>query len=186
MVHMRDALFGIAAFLGIAACIVVAIVYLGYVPMMADNAPSALESRLAMKAVHAISERQMGDRKSPIPATRESLAAGLKIYAHNCLMCHGAADGKASTIAAGFYVPAPQFASDGSEDDPEGATYWKIRHGIRFSAMPSFMHSLPDVQIWQVTMFLKHMDELPKNVDVGWKALPSVGGGASVPKMDMK
>jgi hypothetical protein len=43
-------------------------------------------------------------------------------------MCHGASDGKASKIAAGFYVPAPQFASDGAEDDPEGATYWKIHH----------------------------------------------------------
>lgn len=83
-------------------------------------------------------------------------------------------------------MPAPQFANDGSEDDPEGATYWKIHHGIRFSAMPAFMHSLSDTQIWQVSMFLKHMDGLPNAVEVHWKALQSVGSGASLPKMDMK
>ena len=186
MIHIRGAVIGIVAFLGIAIGAAVAMVYMGYAPMMADSAPSPLEANLAMKAVHAISERQMGDRKSPLAPTADTLSAGLTIYSQNCIMCHGAADGKPSNIAAGFYVPPPQFASDGSEDDPEGATYWKIHHGIRFSAMPAFMHSLSDVQIWQVTMFLKHMDELPKDVAVHWKALRSVGGGASLPKMDMK
>jgi mono/diheme cytochrome c family protein len=160
-------------------------VYMGYAPMMADSAPSALEANLAMKAVHAISERQMGDVKNPIPLTGANTVAGLHIYQQNCIMCHGAADGKPSNIAAGFYVPSPQFANDGAEDDPEGATFWKIHHGIRFSAMPAFMHSLSDVQIWQVTMFLKHMDQLPKGVDAEWKSVKSVGGHAVAQKMAM-
>lgn len=154
--------------------------------MNADSAPSSLEANLAMKAVHAVSEREMGDLKNPLSVSDANLLAGLHTYQQNCIICHGAADGKASKIAAGFYVPAPQFASDGAEDDPEGATYWKIHHGIRFSAMPAFMHSLSESQIWQVAMFLKHMDQLPKPVDREWKATKSVDGGVVMPKMDMK
>jgi hypothetical protein len=30
---------------------------------------------------------------------------------------------KRQTLRKGFYVPTPQFATDGAEDDPEGATY---------------------------------------------------------------
>ena len=173
--HLRGAIVGIVAFVGVVLGVVLAMVYMGYAPMMADSAPSALEANLAMKAVHAISVRQMGQVKSPLPASDPTLMAGLRIYRQNCIMCHGAADGEQSNIAAGFYVPSPQFATDGAEDDPEGATFWKVHHGIRFSAMPAFMHSLSDEQIWQVTMFLKHMDQLPKTVEGAWKATKSVG-----------
>ncbi len=186
--HLRGAVIGIAAVLGIVFGVVLAVVYLGYAPMAGDSAPSAVEANLAMKALHAASERQMGNVNDPLPPTAANLAAGLKTYQQNCIMCHGAADGNASNIAAGFSVPAPQFAKDGAEDDPEGATYWKIHHGIRFSAMPAFKHSLNETQIWQVAMFLKRMDQLPKPVNAAWKATKSVGGMnmATTPAMDMK
>lgn len=175
---------GIVALLSAIAGAIVVIVSLGFAPMSADNAPSTLEANLAMKAVHAVSEREMGNRVDPLPVTDANLLAGLHTYAQSCVMCHGAADGKVSTIAAGFYVPAPQFAQDGAEDDPEGATFWKIHHGIRFSAMPAFMHTMRDDQIWQVSMFLKHMDALPPGVARRWKALKSVGSGANPQAME--
>jgi mono/diheme cytochrome c family protein len=186
--HVRGAAIGIAATIGVVVGAVMVIVYMGYAPMAADSAPSAIEASLAMKALHAASERQMGAVKSPLAANDANLLAGLKTYQQNCVICHGAADGRRSNIAAGFYVPSPQFAKDGAEDDPEGATYWKIHHGIRFSAMPAFMHSLKDEQIWQVALFLKHMDALPKPVDAAWKATKSVGGvdTTMTPNMDMK
>jgi thiosulfate dehydrogenase len=186
--HVRGAVIGIALVIGLILGAAVTIVYMGYAPMAADSAPSSIEANLAMKALHAASERQMGNVKSPLAVNDTNLAAGLKIYQQNCIMCHGAADGKASNVAAGFYVPSPQFAKDGAEDDPEGATYWKIHHGIRFSAMPAFQRSLKEAQIWQVAMFLKHMDALPKPVDAAWKKTKSVGGMdmAATPNMDMK
>lgn len=189
MLHARGALIGIVAFLGVFIGAVLAVVYLGFAPMAADDAPAPIEAMLAMKAVHAVSEREMGDLKDPLRITPENLTAGLTTYRQNCIMCHGAADGKSSNVAAGFYIAAPQFANDGAEDDPEGATYWKIHHGIRFTAMPAFHRSLTDSQIWQVAMFLKHMDRLPQHVDQQWKTLKSVGSQMDMstkPKMDMK
>jgi thiosulfate dehydrogenase len=173
--HLRGAVIGIVAFVSIVFGVVIACIYLGYAPMAADTAPSALEADLAMKAVHAVSEREMGDLHNALAVNDANLLAGLQIYRQKCILCHGAADGKVSTIAAGFSVAPPAFAVDGAEDDPEGATYWKIRHGIRFTAMPSFRRSLTDRQMWQVAMFLKHMDGLPKPIEAAWKATPSVG-----------
>ena len=188
MHHVRGAVIGVVAVLGVIVGAMLVVVYMGYAPMAGDSAPSSIEANLAMKALHAASERQMGDVKSPLTANEANLFAGLKTYQQNCIICHGAADGKPSNVAVGFYVPSPQFAKNGAEDDPEGATYWKIHHGIRFSAMPAFMHSLKDEQIWQVAMFLKHMDALPKPVDAAWKATKSVGGMdmEATPNMDMK
>ena len=96
----------------------------------------------------------------------------MKLYADNCMVCHGASDGEASNIAAGLYQRAPQFGKHG-EDDPEGETYWKIDHGIRLTGMPSFGKSLTQTQIWQVATFLKHMDSLPPKSQTAWKKLPS-------------
>jgi thiosulfate dehydrogenase len=185
---MRGAVVGIIALIGIVVGFVLALVYFGYAPMAGDTVASAVEQNLAMKALHAVSERQMGNVTSPVPPTDANLAAGLKIYQQNCIICHGASDGKPSNIAGGFYVASPQFGKDGAEDDPEGATYWKIHHGIRFTAMPAFQHTLKETEIWQVAIFLRHMDQLPKPVDAAWKATKSVGGMnmATTPSMNMK
>jgi mono/diheme cytochrome c family protein len=55
------------------------------------------------------------------------------------------------------------------EDDPEGVTFWKIKHGIRLTGMPSFRSSLSDQQIWTLALFLKHMDKLPPAVQQTWQ-----------------
>ncbi|MEO6835662.1 MAG: cytochrome c [Candidatus Tumulicola sp.] len=57
------------------------------------------------------------------------------------------------------------------EDDPDGATYWKVAHGIRFTGMPAFGPSLTERQLWQLTLFLKHMDSLPAAPERAWKAV---------------
>jgi thiosulfate dehydrogenase len=87
---------------------------------------------------------------------------------------HGASDAKPSNPAQGFYIEAPQFAKDGVEEDPEAASFWKVKHGIRFTAMPSFTTTLQDEEIWKIAMFLKQMDKLPPTVDAEWQKVPSV------------
>ena len=45
-------------------------------------------------------------------------------------------------------------------DDPEGATFWKVTHGIRLSGMPGFESTLTDTERWQITMLVSHADKL--------------------------
>jgi hypothetical protein len=37
--------------------------------------------------------------------------------------------------------------------------------------MPAFGKTLTDTQLWQVAVFLKHMDSLPRAPHAKWKAL---------------
>ena len=107
----------------------------------------------------------------PASLDRREPRAGIKLYAENCAVCHGASDGNPSNIAKGLYQKPPQFAKDGVEDDPDGITYWKVAHGIRLTGMPSFDGTLRDEQIWQVALFLKNMDALPPAPQRLWKAV---------------
>jgi len=38
---------------------------------------------------------------------------------------------------------------------------------------------LDDTQIWQLALFLKHMDSLPPSVQRVWTKLPSAGGNGN-------
>lgn len=55
------------------------------------------------------------------------------------------------------------------EDDPVGWTYWKIKHGIRWTAMPSWKDTLSERQMWTLAVFLKHMDKLPPAAEQAWQ-----------------
>jgi thiosulfate dehydrogenase len=145
----------------------------GLVPANSDAKPSGLERWAARTSLNATIHREASVAPNPLPLTDENLSAGLKLYASNCMSCHGASDGKASNIAHGLYQSAPQLGAHGVEDDPDGEIYWKVQHGIRFTGMPSFGKSLTDTQLWQLVMFLKQMDKLSPAVAAAWKKEPS-------------
>ena len=112
------------------------------IPANADSPPGKLETWAAKKSLNATIRREMPKQPNPVAATVPNYLAGVKLYGENCIACHGAADGAASTIAAGLYQHAPQLAKDGVEVDPEGKIYWQVVHGIRLTGMPSFGKSL--------------------------------------------
>ncbi len=152
----------VAAYAGIEA---------GLMPANADARPPKIERWAARTSLQAALRREAPTSPNPATLDDDNLTAGIKLYAQNCEVCHGAANGTPSNIARGLYQRAPQFAKDGVEDDPEGVTYWKVTHGIRFTGMPSFGASLTDEQRWQLALFLKHMDGLPPAPQRIWKAV---------------
>ena len=172
---MRGFLNGIVFMLALLVGGGVAAVFAGAVPAGADVKPPAAEEWAAQKSLHATIARDTQGLANPVSVSDENFLAAIKSYGSNCAVCHGAADGKASTLAKGFYIKSPQLATDGVEDDPEATTFWKLKHGIRFTAMPSFGATLSDDDLWKLALFLKHMDKLPPTADTAWKAIPSVG-----------
>jgi thiosulfate dehydrogenase len=168
---IRGILTGVAGTLLVLALGLYAGIELGAMPANADARPSRMERWAAKTSLHATLAREAPKGPVPIPLNDENLIAGIKTYAANCAVCHGGPGAARSKIARGLYQRPPQLAKDGVEDDPEGETYWKVRHGIRLTGMPAFGETLDDDQLWQVTLFLKHMDSLPTAADRVWKAV---------------
>ena len=164
---------------GVAVTIVILLaggyvfISMGLMPANADGKPPALEKWMARKSLRASIQKEAPQGPGPVAMTAANLTEGVKLYAQNCAVCHGASDAKASNIAVGLYQHAPQLAEDGVEDDPEGKIFWKVKHGIRLTGMPAFSPTLSDEQIWKVVLFLKHMDSLPPAAQKTWKAVPS-------------
>lgn len=143
----------------------------GLIPANADTKPSRLEIWVATTSLDATLNREAPKVQNPVPLTEYNLLDGVHLFAQNCAVCHGSAKGAAtpSPIALGLYQKPPQLATEGVEDDPEGFSFWKIKHGIRLTGMPSWRDSLSDNQIWSLALFLKHMNKLPPRVQQSWQ-----------------
>ncbi|HVC49044.1 MAG TPA: cytochrome c [Burkholderiales bacterium] len=168
---MKGFALGVGATLGILLLGAYVLIHSGLIPANADATPGKLEYWMAKTSLRATLKREAPKVPDPVPLTATNLIAGIQLYAKNCAICHGTAQGTpaASDIAKGLYQKPPQLATDGVEDDPEGVTFWKVEHGIRLTAMPSFRNSLTSGQIWTLALFLKHMDHLPPSAQKAWE-----------------
>jgi thiosulfate dehydrogenase len=167
---MRGFLLGIVTVLVVGLLGGYALLTSGMVPANADAKPGRVEIWLAGTSLNAAIAREAPKGPNPVTITDAHLIEGVKLYGQHCAICHGtvAGDASASPIAKGEYPQPPQFGTDGVEDDADGVTYWKIKHGIRLTGMPSWNASLSDEQIWSLALFLKHMDKLPPGAQAEW------------------
>jgi mono/diheme cytochrome c family protein len=169
-VTLKGVILGAALTLVVALIGAYSVVQSGLIPANADAKPGRLEDWIARTSLHATLSRDAPKSPNPVPLSDQNLLTGIDLYAQNCAVCHGSASGNASTspIAKGLYPGVPQLATEGVEDDPEGDSFWRIKHGVRLTGMPAFGDSLSDQQIWTLALFLKQMDKLPASVQQTW------------------
>ena len=172
---MRGCSIGVLVTLLLIVLVGYGLLHSGLIPANADAKAGGFEMWAANTSLGATLKRQAPTGPNPVPLTETNLMEGVRLYGGHCAVCHGASAGwaAASAIARGEYPLPPQFATDGVEDDPEGYTYWKVKHGIRLTGMPSWKNSLSDREIWTLALFLKHMDNLPPAAEAAWKQLPA-------------
>jgi len=168
---LKGMVLGAALALALALIGAYSLVRSGLVPANADATPGRLETWMAQISLDATLRRDAPKGNNPVALTEQNLIHGVRLFAQNCAVCHGSAkgDASASPIAKGLYQKPPQMATEGVEDDPEGESFWKIKHGIRLTGMPSFGYTLSDREIWTLALFLKHMDKLPPAAQQTWQ-----------------
>ncbi|HLH11204.1 MAG TPA: cytochrome c [Methylovirgula sp.] len=166
----RSFVLGFLAAIALAIIAGYAVLRAGLIPANADGRALPFEKWAARTSLEAYLGRKAPKEANPVALTDENLIAGIKLYGRHCAFCHGTAQGDASatSVAKSLYPKPPQLASEGVEDDPEGVTFWKIKHGIRWTAMPSWKTTLTDEQIWTLALFLKHLDKLPPAAQAEW------------------
>lgn len=137
---------------------------LGMAPVATASAPLPFEKTITHVALNAAVNKG-APKSSPVAASEQAYAAGARIYRANCAVCHGLPEQQPTAIAKGEFPPPPDlFKGKGVSDDPVGETYWKVANGIRLTGMPGFKDSLPDEQLWQVSLLLANSDKLPASV----------------------
>ena len=136
---------------------------LGYVDLRATPEPSRLESDLTGTALDAFAARNAPALQNPIPPTEANLLDGARLYRDKCADCHGRPDNPVSDYGRSFRPRAPQFMKEPPRK-PESQTFFLIKYGVRWSAMPAWGNIMADSEIWQVVDLLNHLGNLPPSV----------------------
>ena len=176
---------GVIVTLAVLVLIVLGVAMLGLFPTPANVEPSHFERHFAMSAVDNSMDRHAPRVSNPLTPTDSNLEDGMKLYTMNCALCHGGLDRKPSTLANSFYPPPPNLVAD-PPDDPEWHIFYTIRTGVRYTGMPAWDKTLPEQDIWKITMFLSHMDKLPPAVQEYWKTSFNPGPPTEEPKPEEK
>ena len=137
--------------LGIVFSIVVAVVgafltvISGWIPANADAKPGWPEKYAAHNSLRATLAADFAE--GPQSGRRNGRELDRGVSSLRCALCDlprvGGGKVRRSAIAKGEYPEPPQLASNGVEDDPEGWTFRKIQHGIRWTGMPAWKYELP-------------------------------------------
>ena len=157
---MRNFLLGIVFTLVIIVVAGLLAAQTGYVDFRADQQPSALEAKVAMKAVDASTDRHASKTSNPIPVNEENLVAGAKIYLNNCAGCHGEPSNPEGEFGRSFNPQVPQFFKY-PPDMSDNENFYVVQHGIRWTGMPAWDHTLSTAQTWEVVTFLSAIGKLP-------------------------
>jgi thiosulfate dehydrogenase len=137
----------------------------GFAPVAVTDHPFPLEPLVAGGALEARVRRD-APKRDLSTFTPADISTGAQDYRRHCGGCHGLPEQTRNFPEPKMYPSPPQlFTPDGYvTDDPVGVTYWKIKNGIRMTAMPSFESVLKDDQMWQIAALLASADKLPPDV----------------------
>jgi mono/diheme cytochrome c family protein len=156
MRFLRDALVTLAA-LAVGAAI------LGFLftrnGLSARTEPPAIEKAIA-KRIHWLSVPSSAKR-TPNPFARDAGAwiAGGRQFQDHCAVCHEE-DGSGKTeIGKNVYPKAPDLRLEDTQRLSDGALYFVIANGVRYTAMPAWSGEHTPEEIWRMVSFIR---KLPK------------------------
>jgi len=128
----------------------------------ARDQPSGLERWFAHWARSASVPRDARRLMNPVPNSAEVQAAARAHWADHCAVCH-ANDGSGDTpMGKRSYPPAPDMRLAPTQEMTDGALFYIIQNGIRFSGMPAWGdgsdHDAEDS--WKLVRFIRHLPQL--------------------------
>ena len=106
-----------------------------------------------------VPERKLRQR-NPLAATEANVAAGKKLYVHQCGPCHGWLGNNDGPYAPKEMAKARRHTDPLLWNDSDGALFWKISEGR--APMPSTRGVLSDQERWQIVTFMRTLAPKPK------------------------
>jgi mono/diheme cytochrome c family protein len=150
----------------------------------ARSGPGVLETAVARAARHAMIPASARERRSPEPATPDTLRAGLEHWADHCASCHGNDGSGATEMGQGLYPRTPDMRQAATQTLTDGELFYIIENGVKLTGMPAWGTGMPEGEMasWHLVQFIRRlpaltdvelfdMEELNPRSPSDWRAL---------------
>ena len=131
----------------------------GAVPTTAHGRPGGARPPGVVTGTRRLSFEQARALTNPLPATAETLGRARRLYARDCLTCHGQrGDGQgpmAEHLRREQVEPPTPFASGRVRARADGELHWILGHGL--GGMPPFGELLTDEERWLLVLEVREL-----------------------------
>jgi cytochrome c553 len=172
----RDAFIGFLVGTATLAFLAFLIACVGSIDISADRP----HGWLAEHVLHFVFNRSVAlHSDSVIPpqdlTARSRVLLGAQHYAMVCSNCHGGPDIGQSSVALSIQ-PRPQSLKEVVRQFTPPELFWIVKHGVKFSAMPSWPNQVRNDEIWSMVAFL---EQLPNMTAEDYRAMTSAADAPS-------
>lgn len=158
MRFLRDALITILLLGTIAVIGTYAIVRNG--GLAANEEPNQLERSVAGQLVRLSIPAEADREQNPLAGNAEAWQAAREHYVDHCAVCHGR-DGRGATeIGQNMYPQVPDLTGHEVQARSDGALYYIIQNGIRWTGMPAWKDEHSPEETWKLVSFIRKVPSL--------------------------
>lgn len=158
MRFLRDAVITVLLLVTLLAVAAVVVVRRG--GLAANKQPGRLERSVAGQLVRLSIPSEADRQTNPFAGNASVWRDVREHYMDHCAVCHGR-DGKGSTeIGGNMYPRVPDLTSRAVQDRSDGALFYIIQNGIRWTGMPAWKEEHTPEETWKLVAFLRKAPSL--------------------------
>lgn len=153
MRFVRDALITIVL-LGIAATIVAA-VYVRRGGLAASDEPGRLERAVANRLVRLSIPSDADRARNPFKDDADAWRTARDHYLDHCAVCHGRGGKGDTDVGRNMYPKVPDLTSATVQGRSDGALFYIIQNGVRWTGMPAWKQEHSTDDSWKLVAFIR-------------------------------
>jgi mono/diheme cytochrome c family protein len=158
MRFLRDALITVLLLGTVAAVAVFAAIRNG--GLSANEGPNRLESAVAKRLVRISIPADADRQRNPFADDPETWRAAREHYFDHCAVCHGR-DGRGQTeVGTRMYPPVPDLTDAAVQERTDGALYYIVQNGVRWTGMPAWKDEHSPDETWRLISLVRKMPTL--------------------------
>jgi mono/diheme cytochrome c family protein len=158
MRFLRDALITIVVL--VLVVWVVVYVRLRAGALTADAEPGGIERAVASRLVRLSIPADVGRHQNPFAADPTAWRGAAEHYADHCAICHGR-DGHGKTeMGQNMYPKVPDLADQGIQRFSDGALFYIIQNGVRWTGMPAWKNEHSAEETWKLVSLIRKIPSL--------------------------
>ena len=153
----------LAALLVVAVAAVLSLVaYVKTTGLSARATPGPVETAIARRLRALAVPEEYADMTNPVRRNDDSVRTGMAHFADHCAVCHANDGSGDADMGRGMFPPAPDMRAPATQDLSDGALFYVIEHGVRFTGMPGWRTGTPEGEqsSWHLVNFIRHLPDL--------------------------
>lgn len=123
--------------------------------LSADTEPGRLERSIAARLVRLAIPAEADRQQNPLGGTADVWREARDHYLDHCAVCHGRDARGKTDIGANMYPRVPDLTSSQVQGRSDGALFYIIQNGVRWTGMPAWKAEHSPEDTWKLVAFIR-------------------------------